>query len=76
MHFVEVFYVMMAVGGIFRGLHSFTLFACCLQLTSPTQSVLTFMVECALDGVGALAFPYIAGKCSCNEVSCNTYHVN
>ncbi|XP_067940056.1 uncharacterized protein [Watersipora subatra] len=62
----EVFYVIMVIFGIFKGLQACSFFGVCIELTSPEQSVTTYSVEVFFDGIGALTLPYLAIEAQVN----------
>ncbi|XP_067938605.1 uncharacterized protein [Watersipora subatra] len=61
-----VFYVIMVICGIFKGLQLSSFFGVCLELTSPEQSITTYSVELFFDGIGALTLPHLAIEAQVN----------
>ncbi|XP_067938602.1 uncharacterized protein [Watersipora subatra] len=62
----EVFYVIMLICGIFKGLQLSSFFGVCLELTSPEQSITAYSIELFFDGIGALTLPYLAIEAQVN----------
>jgi len=54
----DTFYLAMALNGFMRACFLFSQFPSCLEVTSPTQSVMTFMLQNTFDGIGGLIAPY------------------
>ncbi|XP_067940050.1 uncharacterized protein [Watersipora subatra] len=58
----EIFYVIMCMWGVFKGLQTSSFYGVCIELTSPERSVNTLMIEIFFDGIGSLTIPYLAVK--------------
>ena len=72
----DPFYLAMAINGCMRACFLFSQYASCLELTSPTQSVITFMLQNTIDGVGGLIAPYAVCKLSSSSNKPDIIHIH
>ena len=60
--YLVAFYLTMMVLGVCRGLHLSSMVGVCMEITTPAQAVLVFMMESVAEGIGCVTLPYLAGK--------------